>query len=147
MTEIKDIKVQNLTKLYILVLLNLNKHVTGYYIIKKLSEDLNKTVSPTYIYDFLKKLKAKEYIEDVPAQKSKRKKGYKLTPTGKEFTEKIFLRFNNLIEVAVQSKISICASCGVKLYENYHTEEINQKKMNFCCKHCASAYLNSNKSN
>ena len=48
-----NLKVQNLTKLYTLVLLKSNDSVTGYYILKRLSSDLGKTSSPTYIYDFL----------------------------------------------------------------------------------------------
>ncbi|MBY9005887.1 MAG: PadR family transcriptional regulator [Candidatus Lokiarchaeota archaeon] len=147
LNEKKEIKIQNLTKFYILVLLKSNKEVTGYYILKKLDEDLNKTASPTYVYGFLKSLKSERYIEDVPILKSKRKKGYRLTSLGKSFVDRIFIRFNNLIEVAIQSKLAICASCGVKLYENYHNEITNKKEMNFCCKHCAKAYKDSYNSN
>ncbi|MFX1388317.1 MAG: hypothetical protein ACFE9M_13955, partial [Promethearchaeota archaeon] len=75
--------------------------------------------------------------------KSKRSKGYKLTPSGIAFTDRIFSRFDNLIEVAVQSKLKVCASCGVKLYENFHLETIHGKEMSFCCIHCAKAYLGS----
>ncbi|MFW9878143.1 MAG: TA0938 family protein, partial [Candidatus Thorarchaeota archaeon] len=56
---------------------------------------------------------------------------------------RIFTRFNNLVEVAIQSKLKICASCGVKLYEDYHVETIHGEEMNFCCSHCAKAYSNS----
>ncbi len=144
MEDNSDIKIQNLTKLYTLVLLKSKESVTGYYILKRLESDLDRTASPTYVYDFLKKLKAEGYIEDISTEESKRSKGYKLTASGSAFTDRIFSRFDNLIEVAIQSKLKICASCGVRLYDNYHTEKIGGKDMNFCCKHCAKAYKNSN---
>ena len=143
MNENDDIKVQNLTKFYTLVLLKSKESVTGYYVLKRLEEDLGKTASPTYVYDFLKKLKKEGYIEDVPTPKSKRAKGYRLTKKGAKFIDRIFLRFDNLIEVAIQSKLKACASCGVKIYDDFHTETIEGKEMNFCCKHCAKAYKNS----
>ncbi|MBY8982461.1 MAG: PadR family transcriptional regulator [Candidatus Lokiarchaeota archaeon] len=143
LNDTETIKIQNLTKFYTLVLLKSNEEVTGYYILKRLAEDLNKTASPTYIYDFLKRLKKEGYVKDIINPKSKRKKGYRLTSLGNSFINKIFLRFNNLIDVAIQSKLKICASCGVKLYENYHSEIFHDKEMNFCCIHCAKAYKNS----
>ncbi len=140
MTEEHDIRVQNLTRFYALVLLKSKKPVSGYYILKRLKEDLGKTSSPTYVYKFLKDLRDEGYLEEVKVPTSKRSQGYKLTDAGELFTENIFSRFNNLIETAIQSKIKICASCGVKLYENVHTEKIRGVELNFCCKHCAKAY-------
>ena len=143
MNEKPEIKVQSLTRFYILLLLKSKNTITGYQIINQLKEDLGTTASPTSIYDFLKNLKSKGYIKDLKKTKSGRSKGFKLTYEGDRFIDKIFSRFDNLIEAAIQSKLKICASCGVKLYENYHTEIIEGKKMDFCCKHCARAYKNS----
>ncbi len=140
MSENHDIKVQNLTRFYTLVLIKSKQPITGYYILKRLKEDLGKTSSPTYVYDFLKSLKKEGYLEDVKDSNSKRSQGIRFTEAGEAFTEQIFLRFNNLIETAIQSKIKICASCGVKLYENVHIEKIRGQELNFCCKHCAKAY-------
>ena len=143
MAEEPEIKIQNLTKFYMLVLLKSNETVTGYFILKKLEKDLDKTASPTYVYDFLKSLKSKGYVEDaVTSKTSKRSKGFQLTSQGHEFIDKIFSRFNNLIEVAIESKLEVCASCGVRLYDNYHSEKIGNKILNFCCKHCAKAFKN-----
>ena len=141
MAEETEFKIQNLTKFYMLVLLKSNDTVTGYFILKRLAKDLGKTSSPTYVYDFLKSLKSQGYVEDAVISKtSKRSKGFQLTSQGHEFVDKIFLRFNNLIEVAIESKLEICASCGVRLYDNYHSEKIGNRTLNFCCKHCAKAY-------
>ncbi len=144
MSNDHEIKVQSLTKLYILVLLKANKSISGYSILKRLDKDLGKTASPTHVYDFLKKLKAEGFIEDVENPKSKRSKGFQITNNGEKFTDRIFARFDNLIEVAVQSKLKACASCGVILYDNFHVETIEGKELIFCCEHCAMAYKNSN---
>ncbi|MFX1358463.1 MAG: PadR family transcriptional regulator [Promethearchaeota archaeon] len=138
-----SIKIQNLTKFYTLTLLKSKKSVTGYYIIKRLESDLGKTASPTYIYDFLNKLQSEGYIIPTPNPKSKKSKGFQLTTSGKEFIDNIFQRFSNLIEAAIESKLKVCASCGVKLYEDFHVETIKGKELNFCCIHCAKAFKNS----
>jgi DNA-binding PadR family transcriptional regulator len=138
--EIDELKVQNLTKLYTLVLLKSKKMVTGYFILKKLSDELGKTSSPTYVYDFLKNLEKEGYIKRDKNKASKRSKGYSLTASGDAFIDRIFSRFENLIDVAIQSKLKICASCGVKLYTDYHIETIDGKELNFCCVHCAAAF-------
>ncbi len=144
MLEKNEIKVQNLTRFYTLALLKSKKSVTGYYVLKRLEADLGKTASPTYVYDFLKKLKSEGFIKDVQIPKSKRSGGYQLTPLGSKFVDRIFTRFDNLIEVAIQSKLKICASCGVKLYDNFYVEKIGGKELIFCCEHCAMAYKNFN---
>ncbi len=143
MDEEPDLKVQNLTKLYSLVMLKSKEAVTGYYILNRLKKDLNKTASPTYVYDFLKSLKKEGYIEEIATEESKRSKGFKLTTSGAAFTDRIFSRFDNLIEVAIQSKLEICTLCGVKLYGRFHSETIHGVEKNFCCEHCAKAYKNS----
>jgi DNA-binding PadR family transcriptional regulator len=143
MNDNQEIKVQNLTKLYTLVLLKSKESVTGYYVLKKLREELDKTASPTYVYDFLKNLKSRGYVDSVQSSTSKRGSGYRLTPTGSEFVSRIFERFDNLIEVAIQSKIKACASCGAKLYDDYHFETIDGREMIFCCIHCAKAFKTS----
>jgi DNA-binding PadR family transcriptional regulator len=136
----ENIKVQNLTKFYALSLLKSKESVTGYYILKKLESDLGKTSSPTYIYNFLNKLQSEGFIEPIPTPNSKKSKGYRLTSSGNKFVENIFERFSNLIEAAIESKLKICASCGVKLYEDYYVEKIGGKELSFCCKHCAKAF-------
>ncbi|MGQ4873476.1 MAG: PadR family transcriptional regulator [Promethearchaeia archaeon] len=137
-----ELEIKNLTKFYILTLLKSRKEVSGYYILKRLEADLGKKASPTYVYDFLKNLKNKGYIEDVINPKSKRKKGFHLTEKGEEFINRVFTRFSNLIEAVIEANIKICASCGVKLYKDYYIEKIEGKDTYFCCSHCAKAYIN-----
>jgi DNA-binding PadR family transcriptional regulator len=143
MNETPKIKIQSITRFYILILLKSKNSITGYQIIKSLEKDLGTTASPTSVYDFLKDLKANGYIKDLEKSELERSRGFKLTKSGKDFVHRIFTRFNNLIEVAIQSKLKICASCGVKLYEDFHSENFKGKELNFCCKHCAKAYVKS----
>jgi DNA-binding PadR family transcriptional regulator len=143
MSEKSEIKIQSITRFYILLLLKSKKVITGYKILKLLEKNLGTTASPTSVYDFIKDLKSNGYIEDLEKSHSKRSKGFKLTSSGKKFVNRIFLRFNNLIEVAIQSKLEICASCGVKLYDDFYTETIDGSEMKFCCIHCAKAYIES----
>jgi DNA-binding PadR family transcriptional regulator len=138
----EEIEVKNLTKFFTLSLLRVRDGVTGYYILKRLKNDLGRTASPTYVYEFLDDLKSKGYIEDIETPKSKRSKGFRLTENGEKFIDKIFHRFDNLIEAAIQDKIKVCSSCGVKLYNSFHKETIDGEDMYFCCKHCAKAYKN-----
>lgn len=91
----------------------------------------------------MNKLQSEGYIKPTPIPKSKKSKGFQLTPTGKQFIDTILQRFGNLIEAAIESKLEVCASCGVKLYNDFHTEKIGAKEMKFCCIHCAKAYKNS----
>ncbi|MFX1323998.1 MAG: helix-turn-helix transcriptional regulator [Promethearchaeota archaeon] len=140
MTENHEIKIQSISRFYILLLLKSRKKITGYKILKALEKDLGTTASPTSVYDFLKDLKINGYLKDLSKSKNERSKGFELTQSGNKFVERIFNRFNDLIEVAIQSKLEICASCGVRLYEDFYTEEIEGNNLNFCCKHCANAY-------
>ncbi|KKN23731.1 hypothetical protein LCGC14_0901920 [marine sediment metagenome] len=143
MSQENDIKIQNFTRFYALVLLKSKESITGYYILKKLKTDLNKNASPTYIYDFLKKLKKRNYIKQTKSLKSKKSAGYQLTSEGKVFVDKIFLRFNNLIEGAIRSNLKVCVGCGITIYDRVHKEKIGEKDLNFCCKYCAQEFKNS----
>ncbi|MHA2399654.1 MAG: PadR family transcriptional regulator [Promethearchaeota archaeon] len=143
MSENQEIKIQSMTRFYILLLLESRKVITGYQILKALDKDLGTTASPTSVYDFLKDLKSKGYVKDATKSVGERAKGFELLPEGEKFVDRIFTRFNNLIEVAVQSKLHVCASCGVKLYDDFHAETVQGNELHFCCKHCAKAYKHS----
>jgi len=70
----------------------------------------------------------------------KEKKKFHLTDTGKNFAEKMFLRFSGIIDTAIEPNIQICAGCGIKLYQNSYQEVIDGKKLQFCCIHCSDHY-------
>jgi hypothetical protein len=73
----------------------------------------------------LNKLLSESYIKPTPNPRSKKSKGFHLTPLGHKFIDIIFNRFGNLIEVAIESKLEICASYDVKLYDYFYVETIN----------------------
>jgi len=139
-TEKSGIQIQSLSKLYTLLLLQSKESITGYRILKLLEKDLGTRASPTHVYNFLKELKEEGYLEEIEVEDSKRAKGFKMTSSGETFVKRILNRFDNLIDVAIRPKLTICAHCGAKLYEDFHVEEINAKKMNFCCIHCAKVF-------
>lgn len=137
----KDISVQSLTKLFTLLLLQAEKEpTTGYQVLKYLEKELDTTASPNTLYAFLHDLEDAGYIKEVNVEDKKRSLGYRTTDEGKKFIESIIARFDSLLEMAIKPKLTVCAHCHVQLYNNFHTEKIDDKTMNFCCKHCAKAY-------
>lgn len=134
----REIKITNLVKFYtMLLLLEEPKH--GYEIIKVVKEKLNKNMSPGEVYPFLKKLKKHGYIK-TKSIGTRGKKVYYLTKEGKKFVKRILNRFGNLIDIAIEPKLTSCAHCGCKIYKGGHKERIKGKILTFCCHHCAKSY-------
>ncbi len=65
---------------------------------------------------------------------------YELTKEGKELCIKLFKRFANLISIAIEPTLEVCAHCGCKVYEGGYRENVDGKETNFCCIHCANSY-------
>jgi|TARA_B100001964_G_scaffold244791_1_gene327928 hypothetical protein len=68
------------------------------------------------------------------------KKVYSLTTDGRNFTKNMFNRFGDLIDIAIEPKLTTCAHCNCKVYEGGYTEKFKGKTLKFCCMHCASSY-------
>ncbi len=134
----KDIKVTNLVKFYTLLLLSHGpKH--GYEIIKELEERLQRKVSASHIYPFLKSLKKANYIE-FKKSKEREKKVYHLTKEGRRFVKSILNRFGDLIDIAIEPNLTVCAHCGCSIYRGGHKEKVKEKLLVFCCHHCAKSF-------
>lgn len=132
-----DIKINNIVKLYTLCLLATGpKH--GYDLMKELGEKLGRKISASNVYPFLNTLRKNKLIKFDKVGK-RYKKIYNLTPEGKNFTKEMFTKFGDLIDIAIQPKISTCP-CGCKIYSGGHTERIKGKIMKFCCSHCAKMF-------
>ena len=86
----QKIKIQSITRFYVLLLLKSKNIITGYQILKSLERDLGTIASPTSIYDFLSDLKTEGYIKDIPKADKERAKGFRLTPSGEGFIDRIF---------------------------------------------------------
>ena len=138
----KDIKVNNLIKLYTLCLLNKGpKH--GYEIIKELEHRMDRNISTSQIYPFLKKLRENDFI-NYHELGERDKKRYTLTNSGEEFIEIIFGNFENLISSVIDDKLCSCDHCDCNVFGHTHQEFIGEEKKEFCCPHCADAYKNKN---
>ena len=132
-----DVKINNMVKFYTLCLLATNpKH--GYDLIKELEEKLGRKISASNMYPFLNILRKNRLIKFDKVGK-RDKKTYYLTPEGKKFTKQMFSKFGDLINIAIEPKISTCP-CGCKIYSGGHTEKIKGKLMKFCCSHCAKMF-------
>lgn len=130
-----EIKVNNLLKFYVLLLLRDGpRH--GYEIIKHTGEKLGRKVGPGQIYPFLSALQ-KQGIVRATMEGKREKKAYLLTSKGEKFVLAMLSRFGELIDLSIKPRISVCSHCGCKVYAGGHEEKIAGKRMVFCCSHCA----------
>lgn len=136
--EAKEVKIDSLVKLYTLLLLK-NSSIHGYDIIKTLKHNLNKNISPSHIYPFLKELKQNKLI-NIKEQKERKKKLYILTDKGEEFTNSTLTKIDHLLDIALKHKLTVCDHCNCSIYGNTHKETINNKELRFCCFNCAESF-------
>jgi len=113
----------------------------GYEIISKFKQRIEKEVSPSLVYPFLQQLENKGLVRHtLKPVGSKKKKIFELTPKGKQLCEHLFKRFSDLVSIAIEPSLEVCAHCGCKVYEGGHREIIDRKETTFCCIHCAKSY-------
>jgi DNA-binding PadR family transcriptional regulator len=118
----------------------------GYSIISKFKKRIGKDVSPSLVYPFLRQLEQKGLVKHkLKPVGAKEKKVFELTPKGKELSRNLFRRFSDLVSVAIEPSLKICASCGCKVYEGGHREVVDGKELTFCCIHCAQSFKKSKK--
>lgn len=132
-----EIKITNMLKFYTLSLLA-SGPMHGYDLIKELEANLERKISASNMYPFLSALRKNKLIKFDKIGK-RDKKTYYLTQEGKNFTKQMFAKFGDLINIAIEPKITTCP-CGCKIYAGEHTEKIKGKLMKFCCSHCAKTY-------
>ena len=133
-----EVKVTNMVKFCTLYLLSTGpKH--GYDLMKELEEKLGRRISASNIYPFLDIL-IKSRLIKVQKTGKREKKTYVLTQEGKKFTKIMFNRFGDLVDIAIEPKLTTCAHCSCKVYEGGYTEKIKSKELKFCCMHCANSY-------
>ena len=132
--------VSDFSRFYILTILYESPD-HGYSILRKFQNRVGKKISPGIVYPFLQQLEEKRLIS-VKSEMigDKEKKLYTLTEEGKAFCNRLFGRFANLVTVAIEPGLDVCAHCGCKMYEGGYREVIDGKELTFCCIHCAAAY-------
>ena len=137
--DVTDI-LSDFSQFYILLILSEGPN-HGYGIIKAFKTRTGKNLSAGTLYPFLHKLQEMGLVSQVDKPVGKKPRTiYSLTKKGKKFCERLFSRFAAITASAIEPRLETCASCGVRLYDGAHYEEIDGKKLAFCCVHCAAAF-------
>ena len=139
-TENIDELISDFSRFYILTILY-EGPAHGYQIISRFKKRVKKEVSPSLVYPFLQQLEEKDLVKHtVKPVGEKQRKIFELTPEGRELCTGLFKRFAQLVSIAIEPSLYICAHCGCKVYEGAYREVIDGKEMAFCCMHCAASY-------
>jgi len=140
-----DELISDFSRFYILTILY-EGPVHGYSIINQFKKRVKKEISPSLVYPFLQQLEEKGLV--IHTQKpvgEKERKIFELTEQGRELCTGLFKRFAELVAIAIEPSMYVCAHCGFKVYEGAYREVIEGNEMAFCCMHCARSYKESKK--
>jgi DNA-binding PadR family transcriptional regulator len=132
--------VSDFSRFYILTILY-EGPAHGYYILSRFKKRVKKEVSPSLVYPFLQQLEKKGMVNHtVKPVGEKERKIFKLTEEGRELCTGLFKRFAELVSIAIEPSLYVCAHCGCKVFEGAYKEAIKGKETTFCCRHCAQSY-------
>jgi len=135
-----DELISDFSRFYILTILY-EGPAHGYSIISQFKKRVKKEISPSLVYPFLQKLEEKGLVTHTQKPVGeKERKIFELTEEGRELCTGLFKRFAELVAIAIEPSMFVCAHCGCKVYEGAYKEVIGGKEMAFCCMHCARSY-------
>jgi DNA-binding PadR family transcriptional regulator len=135
-----DELVSDFSRFYILTILY-EGPVHGYQIISRFKKRVKKKVSPSLVYPFLQQLEKKGLVKHtLKSIGEKEKKVFELTKKGRDLSTELFRRFSELVAIAIEPSLYVCAHCGCKVFEGAYREIINGEELAFCCIHCARSY-------
>jgi len=135
-----DRLVSDFARFYILTILYEGPN-HGYAILSKFKKRVGRKISPGIVYPFLQQLEERGYADyTVEMVGEKERKIHRLTDEGTALCNRLFQRFANIVSVAIEPGLDICAHCGCKIYEGGHREAIDGEERVFCCTHCAAAH-------
>jgi len=135
-----DDLISDFSRFYILTILY-EGPAHGYQIMSRFKKRVKKEVSPSLVYPFLQQLEEKGLVKHtIKPVGEKEKKVFELTRRGRELCTGLFKRFAELVSIAIEPSLDVCAHCGCKVYEGAYREVIDGKETAFCCTHCARAY-------
>jgi DNA-binding PadR family transcriptional regulator len=144
-TENIDELISDFSRFYILTILY-EGPAHGYSILSRFKKRVKKEVSPSLVYPFLQQLEEKGLVKHtVNLVGVKEKKVFELTKKGRELCTGLFRRFAELVSIAIEPSLYVCAHCGCKVYEGAYREFIDGKETAFCCMHCARSYKETKK--
>jgi PadR family transcriptional regulator PadR len=140
-----DELISDFSRFYILTLLY-EEPAHGYQIISRFKKRVKKEVSPSLVYPFLKQLEKKGLVRHtVKPVGEKERKVFELTQEGRVLCTGLFKRFADLVSIAIEPSLYVCAHCGCKVYEGGYLEVIEGTETTFCCIHCANSYKETRK--
>ncbi len=132
--------ISDFSRFYILTILY-EGPAHGYSILSQFKKRVKKEISPSLVYPFLQQLEDRGLVKhSLKPTGDKIKKVFELTAEGRELCTGLFKRFAELVSIAIEPSLSVCAHCGCKVYEGGYHEVIDGKEMAFCCMHCARSY-------
>jgi DNA-binding PadR family transcriptional regulator len=135
-----DALISDFSRFYILTILY-EGPAHGYQILGRFKKRVKKEVSPSLVYPFLQQLEDKGLVKHVLKPVGQReKKVFELTDRGRELATELFKRFAELVAIAIEPSLSVCAHCGCKVYEGGYIETIDDTELMFCCMHCARSF-------
>ena len=135
-----DELISDFSRFYILTILY-EGPAHGYSIISRFKKRVKKEISPSLVYPFLQQLEEKGLVKHtVKPVGEKERKIFELTDEGRQLCTGLFKRFADLVAIAIEPSLYVCAHCGCKVYEGGYREVIEGRETAFCCIHCAIAY-------
>jgi len=136
-----DDLISDFSRFYILTILY-EGPTHGYGIIRKFRSRVGKKISPGLVYPFLQRLEERGLVSQSSEMVGeKERKVHYLTEEGTALCNRLFQRFANLVSVAIEPSLDVCAHCGCKIDEGGHREVIKGEELVFCCSHCAAPYI------
>ncbi|MFW9920370.1 MAG: PadR family transcriptional regulator [Candidatus Thorarchaeota archaeon] len=139
--EISSI-LSDFSQFYIMLLLH-EGPIHGYGIMRAFKNRTGISLSAGTLYPFLQRLEALEIVNKTDEASGRRPKiVYSLSKKGEKFTNRLFKRFSAITASALEPTLETCASCGARVFDGVHREEIDGVMLGFCCIHCARAYKN-----
>ena len=138
--ENMDELISDFSRFYILTILY-EGPAYGYSIMSRFKKRVKKEVSPSLVYPFLQQLEEKGLVKHTNEPVGeKQRKIFELTTEGRELCTGLFKRFAELVAIAIEPSLYVCAHCGCKVYEGGYRETIDGRETAFCCIHCAHSY-------
>lgn len=140
-----DELISDFSRFYILTILY-EGPAHGYSIISRFKKRVKKDVSPSLVYPFLQKMEEKALVKHtIKAVGQKERKIFELTGAGRELCTELFRRFAELVAIAIEPSLYVCAHCGCKVYEGGYREVLDGRETAFCCIHCANSFKEAKK--
>ncbi len=123
-----DELISDFSRFYILTILY-EGPAHGYQIISRFKKRVKKEVSPSLVYPFLQQLEEKGLVKHTKKPVGeKQRKVFDLTKEGRELCTGLFKRFAELVAIAIEPSLYVCAHCGCKVYEGAIEKSSTEKK-------------------